>query len=574
MARMRTLRQCLLDCDLTLLRVIAEQWGIELVANRHHDAAVELAAHMTAHQMDAELMPVLTPAEHAALCALLAADGQMPVGAFTRSFGEIRLMGPGRLERERPWTSPQSVAESLWYNGLIYRAFDEGPGGMQEIICIPPELRAGLQERLVQRQDTITLPLAQPPHPAPAPPALNDAVCTLLAYAHQHTLECGAPGSDGAGWQRRHLALMAQLADSSLDHEFLIHLVERAGLIKAEGLRWRPVPQRVMDWLRASPFEQTRALFDAWRDDPTWNDLQHVPGLRCEDTGSWHNDPLVARQTVLDYLAFSQPGVWYSLEGFVAAIKTHRPDFQRPGGDYDGWYIRDAQTGDYVRGFASWDRVDGALLRYLLAGPLAWLGIVQISTLQSPPSNLHPLTSNFDPGALTLTKTGAALLGKSEAPEERGDARFEVDADGVVRVGNVRRLDRFQLARVADWVRTENSVWLFHITPASLERAKRQHISVERVIHFFEESTGQPAPELLAQALQRWGERGAEVWANQVVMLRVARPQLLEQLMSQPATRRLIREPISSTVASVLPEHWPALRQALLEMGVLVESKA
>jgi hypothetical protein len=30
---------------------------------------------------------------------------------------------------------------------------------------------------------------------------------------------------------------------------------------------------------------------------------------------------------------------WYRLEDFVAAIREASPDFQRPGGDYDTWYI-------------------------------------------------------------------------------------------------------------------------------------------------------------------------------------------------------------------------------------------
>src|SRR5579859_5992190 len=40
-----------------------------------------------------------------------------------------------------------------------------------------------------------------------------------------------------------------------------------------------------------------------------------------------------------------------------SAVKEEEPDFQRPAGNYDSWYIRDAQSGEYLRGFESWDRV-------------------------------------------------------------------------------------------------------------------------------------------------------------------------------------------------------------------------
>ncbi len=559
----RTLKQCLLDCDLAMLRAIAERWGIELATNRHHDAAAELAARMTAPSAQVEQLACFIPAEREALAALLAAEGQMPVGAFTRHFGEIRLMGPGRLERERPWDSPQGVAESLWYAGLIYRAFDEGPGSIQEVIYVPPELRSGLQTMIAPQSTEIAplpvLPIDSPIEPRPG--CFNDDVCTVLAYAHQSAL---LPAPCDEAWQRRQPLLAEQLGEATRAFiELLLHLAERVGLLRLGEQRLRPNPDQAIGWLRACSFEQLRTVFKAWRDDATWNELWHVPGLRCEDTGSWQNDPLIARQTLLDYLALAQTGQWHSLDGLINTIKAQRPDFQRPGGDYDGWYIRDAQTGDYLRGFASWDKVDGALLRYLLAAPLTWLDVVQLSGSQTPI-------------AFRLTESGAALLGKGEPPKERGDGRFEVDANGTVRVGSARRYERFQLSRVADWLGKENDgrSLIYQIRPSSLQRARYQRIGVERVIRFLEESAAAPVPDILLQALRRWRDHGSEAWADQVVMLRVVRPELLEQLMSTPATRRLIREPIASTVAAVLPQHWPALRQELLAMGILVDQEA
>jgi hypothetical protein len=360
-------------------------------------------------------------------------------------------------------------------------------------------------------------------------------------------------------------------------------------LLKLGERDLRPNPKIATDWLRAPRFDQARRLFEIWRDDPTLNELWYVPGLRCEDTGSWHNDPLAARQAALDYLALMHPGSWYSLDGLVDAVKADRPDFQRPGGDYDTWYIRDAQSGDYLQGYENWDKVDGALLRYLLTGPLGWLDVIQISSSRFQTSNFHvrrpalwAFTQSAQPQpslALALTETGAALLGKGDPPPERGDGRFEVSSDGTVQVGDARRYERFQLSRVADVLRADSATsgrrtWIFQITPASLGRARRQRINVERLVKFLEESAGQPLPQVLGHALRRWEQQGVEAWGSQAVLLRVAQPELLDQLMNAPTTRHLIREPLSSTVAAVSPEHWPALQQALLEMGLLVESSS
>jgi hypothetical protein len=61
---------------------------------------------------------------------------------------------------------------------------------------------------------------------------------------------------------------------------------------------------------------------------------------------------------------------------------------------------------------------------------------------------------------------------------------------------------------------------------------------------------------------------------QQAVVLRVARPELLDQLAESPQTRKYIRETVSSTVALVVPRDWPEMVAALLEMGILPEVEA
>jgi len=171
-----------------------------------------------------------------------------------------------------------------------------------------------------------------------------------------------------------------------------------------------------------------------------------------------------------------------------------------------------------------------------------------------------------------VTGTGYWLLGKSDAPQLSEDTSFAVRADGQVQVGASRRYDRFQLARVADWV-ASGATYTYRLTPSSLERAKAQHITPERILEFLERTSGAPVPEALAGALRRWGTQGTEAWAQPAMALRVARPELLEQITNSPRTRKYIRETVSSTVALVDPLDWPEMLTALLEMGILPEVK-
>ncbi len=50
------------------------------------------------------------------------------------------------------------------------------------------------------------------------------------------------------------------------------------------------------------------------------------------------------------------------------------------------WFIRRISDEQYLRGFESWDEVDGALIRYLITGPLHWLGLVELAA-PSPDSS-------------------------------------------------------------------------------------------------------------------------------------------------------------------------------------------
>jgi len=108
---MRTLRQCLVDTDLARLRLIARLWGLEIAATRPLDIVDELAAALGDPQHLADAWAALPQTEQKALEALIEAGGALPTAAFERDFGPIRPVGPGRLERDKPWREPAGPIE-------------------------------------------------------------------------------------------------------------------------------------------------------------------------------------------------------------------------------------------------------------------------------------------------------------------------------------------------------------------------------------------------------------------------------------------------------------------------------
>lgn len=546
----RSLRQSLSELDLAHLRVIARFWEVDPEPSSREALIARLLPVMMDPERQGAHWARLGPEEQEALRVLVGAGGVMPAAAFQRRFGEIRRVGAARLEGERLWERPSGPAEALWFRGWIFFGFVEQPAGFEEVLFIPDELRLGLPvgaEAPRPRE-----PEALPPAPAPArvrragtTPA--DDFCTLLAFLHNEAPPAVMTPEEAWArfpslrrqlrWpHRERWALLWRLADAL-----------RMTQVRREAVRLDP--EVTTRWLQAPLMEQLRALLEAWREDPVWNDLFHVPTLRPEPTGSWQNDPRLPRYTLLQLLGRLDPGCWYAIPDLVREIQARNPTFQRTEAEFATWYIRDAETGEYLRGFENWDRVEGALLRYLLTGPLHWLGVVELG----------------EPDRIRLSPFGAAYLGKGDPPPD-GDTRFVLLEDGTIEVGAARRYERFQIARIADWV-ASGEVYRYRITARSLARAQGQNIGPERILDFFRRYDLTP-PEALGRALARWAARGPEATVERALVLRVSHPELMRQLLATEA-RRHVREVLSPVAVTVHPAGWPQVRAALLQLGVV-----
>lgn len=554
---MRLLRQSLLNTHLVHLRAIAEFWEIQLTTSRQRDVALELSEAMTDSAAVERAFSRLPEDQEAALSELLAAGGEMPQRVFTREWGDIRAMGPGRMERDQPWQDPASPAEALWYRGFLFKSFEEGPDGAYEAVSIPLELTDHLPQP-EPVQPTITLEPVTPPSAILAQDdLLLDDACTLLAYVHNERPRLGPDHR----WREQHVErLSSRLRSRNLERfRFLLHLASCAGWFVQKGTgRLGLEADAVAAWLKSSAFDQRCTLSDAWRDDATWNDLFHIPTLRPEDTGAWRNDPVLARQAILHHLRACTPNSWYALEPFVAAVKDVDPDFQRPDGDYDTWYIRDEESGAYLSGFESWDAVEGRLVRYVLTRPMAWLGLVDVGVTDTGQSET----------VFRLSQDGAAFLGLAGTPSSTPLPAARLQSGFRVSVPAACRYERFQLARVADWHRTGDR-FLYRLTPSSLKRAREQSISVERVLEFLREITEAPIPSQMEQALKRWNSRGTEATLESAVLLRLSEPELMEEVTASPRLARLIEDRIGPAAAVVRRQDWPRVVTELAKMGLL-----
>lgn len=548
---MRNLRGALDDHDLVTLRVIGDWWELDLTG-ADKDACVQ-ALSGRLEQVDLALeFNYLPPEEANALQAVAHAGGQMAVGAFARQFGNVRQMGPGKLEREEPWLSPENAAEALWYRGLLYRGFDDADdsGNLVEYYFIPEEFLAQLsveenQEPAGSSGEEDGLTAAEPP--AQASEAMTTAVddmTTLLSLAQRGDLRRGS------------LQMIAPyLLDSVAERiSLLLTLAEELDIVQSKDGLLRPTREAVR-WLKQSRALQASTLAKAWREGQ-WNELLHTPGIRCEGSG-WQNDPKLARETLLEQLP--RDGRWYQTENLVQLIRAETPDFQRPEGNYDTWYIRDIEKDVYLKGFESWDLVEGRLLRYLLEGPMHWLGL-----------------STVGGGRFRLTEFALAWLAETAPSEEEVQVPIVVQPSATVLVPyNASRYERFQVARIAEPLpvesRERSDPFEYQVTPDSLRRAAAEGIDIERVLDFLKEASGRAIPAGVRRAIARWQDRGVEGRLQRAVILRVRDAAILDTLQENSKTRPYIGERLGELAAVLLTADWRSFQQLTAQLGLFLD---
>lgn len=540
---MPDLHQTLQGHDLGFLHLVAGLWGVNLGEGDKRSVLQSLIAALQDEALFWEMVESLTASARQALEDLAQRGGRLPWAAFSRRYGDIRPMGAARRERERPDLHPVSPAEMLWYRALIGRAFlDLPPAEPQEYAYIPDEWLAWLNTTPAPAPTLNVRPAtpAEAAHPRLASDAILDHACTLLA-----ALRSGLPLPEALG---------------DIPTAALQALLQSAGLLDEHA---RPLPEGVQRFLQAPRGEALLVLFQAWQGSRTFNELRLLPHLAFE--GQWENDPLRARTALLSLLGplAAQPN-WWSLEGFITAVRETQPDFQRPAGDYDSWFIRRAGSEQFLRGFAHWEEVDGALVRFILTGPLHWLGLLDLAA--AAPEATAPITAfRFSAWASTLL-AGQPPQGLAE---ENGHLVIHSDARLTLPPLTPRWL-RYQIARFGEWLPPDAQGHHYRLTPTSLQRARQQGLKVEHLLSLLQKYAAGPIPPAVVQALRRWESQGTPAHIQRVILLRVSRPEILAELRRGPAARCLA-EVLAPTLAVVRPGQVERLRRALAESGYLTE---
>jgi hypothetical protein len=540
----------LLKQDIGHLRIIAELWGIELDSKNVDSAREKLAVSLLNPNLLTELIDSLSPEADSALTALVNAGGRIPWPTFTRKFGEIREVGAGKRDREKLYLHPASAIEILYYRGLLARAFFDTEKGPQEFAYVPDDLLGLLKdERGKTRADATDLTVNSEPLGRPASPKehrleifandfiLDDATTLLAALRMGKTLE-----SD---------MLLSKVQGQS---HALQSLLTSAKLIENNI----PQAEAVKNFLEAPRAEALKILYDAWVESESFNELRLMSDLICE--GEWKNNPQETREFLLNLLDEIPQGKWWSLNSFVRDVKQKYADFQRPAGDYDSWFIKRASDGQYLRGFDHWDEVDGALIRFFIIDILHWLGQVDLSVAEGATGPTSFRLSSFQ-----------NMKEESDALSPSKEGKIGTTSSGKISVPReVPRVVRYQLSRFFRWDEQKGDIYRYHITTNSLTRAKEQGLKVEHLLALLAKYSEAGIPPSLIKALKRWEVNGTEARVQTQVILKISKPEILEEMRKSKAAKYL-GEVLSPTTVVIKSGAIQNVMQALTELGLLAE---
>ncbi|MCB9113249.1 MAG: helicase-associated domain-containing protein [Anaerolineales bacterium] len=528
---MPLLEQSLHKHDLGHLRIIAEFWGLELESSDVDSALEELCASLLDLEAVSETLEILPAEARSALNELVDSGGKIEWAAFSRKYGVMREIGAGKRDRERPYLKPSSTSEVLFYRGLLAKAFFDTEKGAQEFAYIPDDLLEIIAELGAvdvpprQKEDALGRP-ATPVEKAfeiPATDFILDDATTYLAALR-----------------------IGDKTNSPHVNRDMQSLLASAGMIKNDKL----LPEAIKKFLEASRSDAMDMLYNAWLESTEFDELRLTPGLVCE--GEWKNQPQVTREFLMNLINDIPQGKWWSIPAFVKAIKEKYPDFQRPAGDYDSWFIKRESDGQFLRGFAYWDMVDGALIKHLIY-ILHLLGRV---SLASPEEGKEATSFSL-------------LSSLPEKKEERG--KITVASNGKIIVPRTfSRAVRYQLARFCEWDEPKGDDYLYRITAESLQRAAQQGLKAEQLLAMLVKYTKEAVPPALVKALKRWDAHGAEARVESLLVLRVSKPEILEEMRKSKAGKYL-GEVLSPTAVIVKSGAIQKVMAELAELGLLVE---
>ncbi len=555
------LRQLLYRTETRLLPVIAGYW-LHLPDKTNYEEIIRL---LCEKMPDAGSLKKILAGPggkelSAGLGRLAALDGMEPVDSFESEFGTMRVAGIDRILREKYWKDPVSVTEMLFYRGLIYRHNRFVSDTVTECYIIPDDLLKALRPLLPAEHssgDTQTRTLiVRPAIPAETVSVLRSEenlpeTFSLAAAMKRSGAPFRLPGTEITDEYAGFIGML--LSDSGMFPE--------AGEPDAEAIRRFLVSNRTAALLR---------LVKTWRESSSYDELrENKAGLIITEPPVY--DKTKPREHIIRYLSLLEPDMWWSLSGFITALKNAEPSFLRRYITNERWIISDPDGND-LSGQGSWFQLEGAYIRFLLFGPLRWLGIIQTA---------YSDKEKNEPAAFRISRDGLFYLsesGNADIPKEIGDkpsldtAAPNISADGaVICASGTSRYFLYMAARFMELEKFRDRTCSFRLTPNSLSDAEKNGLSRESLLSMLRRFSKNAIPPSLERLLSNSKGHGIPATIYNATILTIPDSGIIEDLISSSRLSKWVIQQINQNSLVIDPKGIADIRRFLMEKEVFVD---
>jgi hypothetical protein len=520
------------------LEQIALFWGVGVPAGSKSSMRLVLELSLVDNERFQIIFESLSDLAQSALLNLKAAGGQMNWSNFSHRYGEIRAMGPARRKKEQPWAFPVSISETLWYRGLIGRDFLREGGDLQDMAYLPDEFLAFLPDTLPHELTLASLS----PHELELDTNTRESnvlsdVCTLLAALRfeQPEKQLAKTSREPGYWQLVGALLRSvSVLDANNEPSDLARLL-------LEMPRWQGLPWLQQQWLNTSGF----------------NEFNFIPGLQIESDEPI--DTRKARQNLVSFLSGQNLETWFSLDELMELMKQTDPDFLRQQEQYFSWtVVRQAQPEVPLAGLESWLDVEGAFIRFVVTQMLPLLGAAQSFEAETGKVWFR-LQPQF------FSNAASAAPGSAELEES---SLIVSSAGKIVMTDRSPLILRYQVSRFCDWLSIETNEFTYQLSPTSLSLAREQGLLPKHLITLLRKNAQGGLPPALYEAIRRWESSGSQAKIENLLILRVASPEML-QTLRETAAGRWLGEALGPTAVILKPGGQGPVRQALAYLGYL-----
>ena len=536
---MPTILETIQEYETDILEMIAEQWGFDIDFISRAISADEVAIKMQKEDASAELFETLSKSETEALSALAKNQGKIKWDSFSRKYGQIREMGAIPRKRERPDRNPKSIAEHLFYMGIIGRAFFKDKTGLEEYAYLPDEWIDAFSFPDLQNEKQVGLRF------------------------------CSGKSIRVRKWSNgiiQHAATMLAEFRKSIDlpQRFLNNPETPVSFLRALLIEGKMIgendqldTERTKKYLKLSQPQALIFLFQIWRDSVKINELSLMDNLEIE--GGWKNNPSQLRESLFPILLSLPAQKWVYLKDFISWIYDNQPDLLRAAGEYDSWLIKNPASGEFLRGFENWHSVEGAFLQYWITGPAVWMGLVEIGTNYKEPKNVFFRVSS---------QAKSLLDGKLPNYDAAVSNILYVDKSGKIEIPRSFPLDiRYKIARFCDLILADAKKYIYRITPESLFRLKKQALKPSQLVSLLQKYGRKPVPANIITAIHRWQEHKLEAEIHEACLLEVHSKEIIEKINKTPAAAYILAQ-INETTIKITKQGIPYIQSALLDFGI------